>query len=76
MNAGRFLRRLSAPPEISQRGRCPDLWELTTGDFAVIGRDITSEVSSNLPPDVILGVEERIVVLPREVLRSAKANIP
>ncbi|SDM84062.1 hypothetical protein SAMN04489726_3622 [Allokutzneria albata] len=55
---------------------CPDLWELDNGDIAVIGRDLTAEYASRLPVDVSIGTDERLVVLPRQMLIAAKDDIP
>lgn len=55
---------------------CPDIFELDTGDFAIIGRDMTAEVAAHLPADASCGPDERIVVLPRRTLVLARADIP
>jgi hypothetical protein len=55
---------------------CPDVFELETGDFAVIGRDITAEVAAKLPPSAGCGPDERIVWIPRKTLVLAKPDIP
>jgi hypothetical protein len=77
----KFIKRLSLDPRrlgsLSPGGnRCPGIWELDTGNFAVIGEDITKKVKKELPSEIMLGQEERIILLPREVLQSAKPNIP
>ena len=56
--------------------RCPEIWEVDTDDFVVIGEDITQRVKNTIPADIILGEEERIILLPRKVLQSVKSNIP
>ena len=76
-----FLRRLGPDPHaggvrtIALRG-CPDIWELTNGDFAVIGIDITDAVKAILPPTAGCGPDERIVRIPRNLLVDAKTDIP
>ncbi len=76
-----FKRRLGPDPHAhgaltsALRG-CPDIWELENGDFAVIGQDITAKAARNLPPGATCGPDERIVVVPRQRLVSAKADIP
>jgi hypothetical protein len=55
---------------------CPDIWELTNGDFAIIGCDMTESLSSLLPPTASCGIEERIIVIPRGTLTNAKDQIP
>jgi hypothetical protein len=55
---------------------CPDLWELDNGDIAVIGRDLTDAYAGQLPGDVHVGPDERLVIIPGNMLRAAKADIP
>jgi len=76
-----ILRRLGSSPaerstECAACNNCPDLFELEDGDFAVIGRDVTSEVISHLPGDAGCGSDERIVRIPRAVLLAARCEIP
>lgn len=74
-----ILRRLGPPLDITlcTGGRnCPDLFELKTGDFAVIGTDITSVALGWLPPGSGCGESERIVSLPRRTLVQARSYIP
>ena len=54
---------------------CPDIWELSNGDIAVIGRDLTSTYSGRLPDGVSIGSDERLVVIPRIMLVTAKPDI-
>ncbi|MEN3308182.1 MAG: hypothetical protein V7603_4384 [Micromonosporaceae bacterium] len=74
-----ILRRIGVPPR--ERGshsnvNCPDLFELTDGRFAVIGRDVTRELGERLPADASRGDDESIVVITRDTLLRAKAHIP
>ncbi|GAA0799670.1 hypothetical protein [Spirilliplanes yamanashiensis] len=74
-----ITRRLGVPP--SSRGSvtdctCPDIFELEDGNFAVIGTDRTLELRSTLPSDAGLAAYERIVVISRQTLLSAKGDIP
>ncbi|WNI18137.1 hypothetical protein [Actinacidiphila sp. ITFR-21] len=55
---------------------CPDIWQLSNGDVAVIGRDLTAHYRSHLPAGVSLGPDERLVVIPGNMLSAAKADIP
>lgn len=76
-----FLRRLGPDPHAkgaksSGCDGCPDMWELASGDFAVIGIDITAEAIAKLPPTAGCGPDERVVRLPRNVLVNAKRDIP
>jgi hypothetical protein len=75
-----FSRRLGKSPrelEVTNgRPGCPDIWELSNGDVAVIGRDLTRNYLDELPADVTIGDDERLVVIPGIMLRAAKADIP
>jgi hypothetical protein len=72
-------RRLGKSPR--ERGSvnnatCPDIFELSDGSFAVIGRDRTEELEGVLPADASRSSDERIVVITRETLVAAKSDIP
>ena len=75
-----FLRRIGPDPHANgattagARG-CPDIFELITGDFAIIGIDMTS-AKGKLPDGASCGPDERIVRLPRKTLVLAKPEIP
>ena len=75
----KIVRRIGASPR--ERGSatgqtCPDIFELSNGDFAVIGREATAELDPELPPDAARADYERIVVVTRETLLRAKNDIP
>jgi hypothetical protein len=76
-----FLRRLGPDPHangaltVALRG-CPDIFELESGDFAIIGIDITESSAKHLPPSAGCGPDERIVRIPRKTLVLAKSDIP
>jgi hypothetical protein len=55
---------------------CSQLIELTDGDFAAVGADITSEIAGNLPPGPGVGPQERVVRIPRRVMIASRADIP
>ncbi len=55
---------------------CPDIFELSDGSFAVVGTDATEALESELPADAARADHERIVVVSRETLIRAKADIP
>lgn len=55
---------------------CPDIWQLDNGDIAVIGRDLTADYSASLPSGVSLAADERLVVIPGNMLSAAKEDIP
>jgi hypothetical protein len=52
------------------------VFELSNGDFAVIGTDMTPELEGKLPADAARADYERIVVVSRETLLAAKRDIP
>ena len=76
-----FLRRLGPDPHangaqtVALNG-CPDIFELASGDFAIIGIDITEASANRLPPTAGCGPDERIVLVPRKTLVLAKSDIP
>ncbi|MFJ5542707.1 hypothetical protein [Micromonospora chalcea] len=63
-----FARRLGrSAAELGESGgttTCPDIWELSNGDVAVIGRDLTDAYAGQLPEGVSVGDGERLVVIP------------
>lgn len=70
----RIKRRLGSTPRARgslDNGTCPDIFELSDGDIAVIGMDITDELDKALPPDAGRASYERIVAIPRETLLHA-----
>lgn len=76
-----FLHRLGPNPHLNGAQSaglkgCPDVFELETGDFAIIGKDITHDAIGQLPQDASCGPDERIVVIPRKTLIDAKLDIP
>ncbi len=75
-----FARRLGrSPAELgltSSTESCPDLWELTNGDVAVIGRAAAPELVERLPEGASIGPDERLVIIPRSLLVAAKPDLP
>ncbi len=74
-----FRRRLgpeSASNQCQALRSCPDILEMDSGDFAVIGQNITAAALEQLPPFARCGPEESIVQIPRKILVLAKAHIP
>ncbi|GAA0969246.1 hypothetical protein GCM10009555_015980 [Acrocarpospora macrocephala] len=55
---------------------CPDIWELSNGDIAIIGRDLTRAYGARLPQGVSIGEDERLVVIPRSMIVTAKPDMP
>jgi hypothetical protein len=78
LNAG-FARRLGRTARELGDSRetpdCPDIWELTNGDIAIIGRDATDAYVERLPKDASIGHDERLVVIPGNMLSAAKPDI-
>ncbi|MEU6550955.1 MULTISPECIES: hypothetical protein [unclassified Streptomyces] len=75
----KIVRRIGASPR--ERGSmtgdtCPDIFELSDGNFAVIGTDATESLDPHLPSDAARADHERIVVISRDTLLRAKADIP
>jgi len=57
-------------------GRCPDIWETDSGDYLIIGRDVTESVKDQLPPgEEITSIEEKAVLIPKEIMQSAIKNM-
>ncbi|MEU4886322.1 MULTISPECIES: hypothetical protein [Streptomyces] len=75
-----FKRRLGKSPQelgnTTDTPDCPDIWELENGDIAVIGRDLTESLGRRLPAGVSIGADERLVVVPRNMMLAAKSDIP
>jgi hypothetical protein len=69
----RVARRLGSAPsermDCSEGSNCPDLFELESGDFAIIGTDVGTRLQ--IPADAGCSDTERVVMIPREVLLSA-----
>ncbi|WP_079102746.1 hypothetical protein [Streptomyces sp. TP-A0356] len=75
----KIVRRIGVSPR--ERGSmtaetCPDIFELSDGNFAVIGTEATATLEGELPPDAARADYERIVIVSRETLVRAKADIP
>jgi hypothetical protein len=74
-------RRLGPPPHANGNqtpslNGCPDIFELANGDFVLIGRNVTEEISKHLPNDASCGPDECIISVPRKTLLLAKRDIP
>jgi hypothetical protein len=75
----KIVRRIGASPR--ERGSmsgetCPDIFELSDGNFAVIGTEATADLDDLLPSDAARADYERIVIVSRETLVRAKDDIP
>lgn len=77
--SARFARRLGKTAAELEKSRsnddCPEIWELDNGDVAVVGRDATELFRDRLPEALRIGSDERLVVIPGGMLRSAKKDI-
>ncbi|MGH3309098.1 MAG: hypothetical protein ACRDP3_00655 [Streptomyces sp.] len=75
-----FKQRLGKSPRelgnTTDTPDCPDIWELDNGDVAVIGRDLTDSLGKNLPAGTSIGADERLVVIPMNMMIAAKPDIP
>jgi hypothetical protein len=76
-----FKRRLdsnlgSSASTCSSGYSCPAVLEMETGDFAIIGTDITVQSAANLPTGCGCGPDERVIRIPRETLVAARQSIP
>lgn len=76
----KFARRLGPDPHLNGQqtaacNGCPDVWELENGDIAVIGIRITEAAKAGLPPTAGCGPDEEIVLVPRNILLAARADI-
>ncbi|MCX8074878.1 MAG: hypothetical protein N2749_04750 [Clostridia bacterium] len=60
----------------SGKSSCPDILEIDTGDFIIIGTDVTEKMKNSLPQDASCADYEKIVLIPRKLLLSAKEDIP
>jgi hypothetical protein len=75
-----FVRRIGPDPHENGAQTfachgCPDVWELDSGEFAIIGTDITA-MADKLPVSASCGPDERIVKVPRKTLVWARADLP
>ena len=70
-----IARRLGTAPrdweglECAEMNDCPDVFELSSGDYAVIGLDVSESLV--LPSDAGHSATERVVMVPRDVLMAA-----
>jgi hypothetical protein len=74
-----FVRRVGSTPQERgslNNGTCPDIFEMSDGSYAVIGTDLTAELTGKLPAGAARADYERIVVITRETLIAAKGDIP
>jgi hypothetical protein len=72
------VRRLGRLPDESTGGASgsPDIMELSDGNFAIVGWDVTDDVDLSLLPGVHCAPGERTVLIDRAVLLNARKDIP
>ncbi|MGW7516092.1 hypothetical protein ACWGJ2_10920 [Streptomyces sp. NPDC054796] len=74
-----FARRLGkSAQELGHsdgKDQCPDIWQLDNGDVAVIGKDLTAAYGPRLPEGVSLAPDERLVVIPGDMLSAAQKDV-
>jgi len=80
MDKIKIKRRVSGHPDEMGftkmfKGICPDIFETETGDYLIIGTDVTSMVEPEIPADAVISKGERVVLIPRDLLVSAVDNI-
>jgi hypothetical protein len=72
-----ILRRLgqNGRQQCSTGAHCPQILEMTDGDFAAIGPEIKREVAEAMPPGPGIGPTEGVVKIPRSVMLAAMSDI-
>jgi hypothetical protein len=74
----KIVRRIGAPPSTRGSGSgatCPDVFELSDGNFAVIGTQAPEALGRERLADACRADYERIVVITRKTLIRAKDDI-
>jgi hypothetical protein len=71
-----ILRKLGPASRCYTPDACPNLFELTDGNFLGVGRDVTSRAKPLLPRDAGCADYERIILLPRRVIVAAWPQLP
>lgn len=77
--SGMILRRLGPPTDAARCSGghgCPEILELDSGDFAVIGTDITAQAVGELPTGSGCGPGERVVCVPRQTVVQVRPYLP
>lgn len=76
-----ILRRVGPDPHANGEktialSGCPDFFELKSGDFLLIGADVSDAARAELPSGASCGPDERIIRVPRRTIVLAKRDIP
>lgn len=73
------VRRLGKSPQelgnTTGPQHCPDIWEMSNGDYMVIGTDATQDYLGRLPDGLSIARDEKAIVIPRSQLAHAKTDI-
>ncbi len=72
----RLGKRLVPSSNCARGHLCPDILELESGEFVIIGVDITQESEGKFPAGSGCGPGERVVRIPRRLLVAAREHIP
>lgn len=75
----KIVRRVGDSPLLRGCGSgesCPDIFELSDSNYAVVGTDATASLAGRLPRGVTLAPGERVVVITRATLVRAKRDLP
>jgi hypothetical protein len=70
-----IVRKLGGGRGCHSSHTCPNVFLLSSGAYAVVGRDITDDLIALLPADAGCADHERIVLVPREVMLRAAPEI-
>lgn len=77
MNLRRLGSKMDAASACGALDNCPLVAEdMDSGDFLVVGEDMTEALKEKLPSDIGVAPHERIVRIPRSILIAARRDIP
>jgi len=73
-----FIKRLGGNAvNLCESGyHCSQILEMTDGDYAAVGLDMTNEAIPAMPPGPGVGPNERVIRIPRHVMIAARVDIP
>jgi hypothetical protein len=71
-----FLKRLGQSNGGLCAHHCPQVLEMSDGNFAVVGLDITEEAIKVMPAGPGVGATEKVVKIPRHVIIAVRAELP
>lgn len=78
MKIKRRVNLIGGDTQTSGDETCPDIFELDSGEFVVIGTDVSDRFREELQETGagVMAKNERAVRIPRFILTSARTNIP